>query len=82
MEPPCEHGGVRSVLVTKATGVDLLQWSRRVNTAECAEVVELVTDDVVASMEPPCEHGGVLAEPGDESVIAALQWSRRVNTAE
>ena len=34
MEPPCEHGGVfrRNLEIKLAK---LLQWSRRVNTAEC-----------------------------------------------
>ena len=34
MEPPCEHGGVWAESNPRVAGV-LLQWSRRVNTAEC-----------------------------------------------
>ena len=36
MEPPCEHGGVLPDLVICDESDMLLQWSRRVNTAECA----------------------------------------------
>ena len=37
-----------------------LQWSRRVNTAECGEDVSPEEiNEICASMEPPCEHGGV-----------------------
>ena len=36
MEPPCEHGGVLHSKVTYAARLrQELQWSRRVNTAEC-----------------------------------------------
>ena len=34
MEPPCEHGGVERD-VERRRGIRGLQWSRRVNTAEC-----------------------------------------------
>ena len=37
-----------------------LQWSRRVNTAECEAPRLEQNAEVFASMEPPCEHGGVL----------------------
>ena len=60
MEPPCEHGGVLT-----AGPVSLpahrLQWSRRVNTAECPQRAPPADDAHRASMEPPCEHGGVRA---------------------
>ena len=39
MEPPCEHGGV-SVFTMKLFATSPLQWSRRVNTAECDLRVE------------------------------------------
>ena len=41
----------------------VLQWSRRVNTAEWlgSEHAELGSN--AASMEPPCEHGGVPPNP-------------------
>ena len=61
MEPPCEHGGV---LVRDAIGwrlVQALQWSRRVNTAECSHGFAFARRQIGASMEPPCEHGGVSA---------------------
>ena len=35
MEPPCEHGGVMQFASTRIFP-DRLQWSRRVNTAECS----------------------------------------------
>ena len=35
MEPPCEHGGVRALYVVALGDELVLQWSRRVNTAEC-----------------------------------------------
>ena len=35
MEPPCEHGGVVEV-AAKHVYQCVLQWSRRVNTAECS----------------------------------------------
>ena len=38
----------------------LLQWSRRVNTAECRVRTLCLDQRQAASMEPPCEHGGVL----------------------
>ena len=34
MEPPCEHGGVNNV-TSGGWALFALQWSRRVNTAEC-----------------------------------------------
>ena len=34
MEPPCEHGGVFAAITDSSPG-SALQWSRRVNTAEC-----------------------------------------------
>ena len=36
MEPPCEHGGVLYTEWLLAEALAGLQWSRRVNTAECA----------------------------------------------
>ena len=35
MEPPCEHGGVVNSGRWRLNWDVLLQWSRRVNTAEC-----------------------------------------------
>ena len=37
MEPPGEHGGVASALGIVAA-FPTLQWSRRVNTAECTKM--------------------------------------------
>ena len=58
-----------------------LQWSRRVNTAECEQAppAHLLSG---ASMEPPCEHGGVRELVKKQVAARMLQWSRRVNTAE
>ena len=66
MEPPCEHGGV---LKASSARYDesTLQWSRRVNTAECGELASR-SRSYPASMEPPCEHGGV---PRDDRVTQA-----------
>ena len=36
-----------------------LQWSRRVNTAECEYGASYARRWLRTSMEPPCEHGGV-----------------------
>ena len=36
MEPPCEHGGVTSLICVARLALVQLQWSRRVNTAECS----------------------------------------------
>ena len=36
MEPPCEHGGVLLLVSYISRVGNELQWSRRVNTAECA----------------------------------------------
>ena len=59
-----------------------LQWSRRVNTAECQRFGLAACHLSVASMEPPCEHGGVTSRNLAGADKASLQWSRRVNTAE
>ena len=59
MEPPCEHGGVRPTGRRAQVVVPLLQWSRRVNTAECVASAGSEPRGAPASMEPPCEHGGV-----------------------
>ena len=40
----------------------LLQWSRRVNTAECLGFRASSNSQLLASMEPPCEHGGVISK--------------------
>ena len=61
MEPPCEHGGVASGCIIRNTR-GLLQWSRRVNTAECRGAAEAPATHEAASMEPPCEHGGVASK--------------------
>ena len=81
MEPPCEHGGVRTS-PPSATRSLLLQWSRRVNTAECSARAEDRFRLIDTSMEPPCEHGGVSLFGYRSPLHVALQWSRRVNTAE
>ena len=81
MEPPCEHGGVGVRLGLKFVSA-LLQWSRRVNTAECCVAPRFVDHRRDASMEPPCEHGGVLPGRSGTAEGRLLQWSRRVNTAE
>ena len=58
MEPPCEHGGVTETARALTIAFEL-QWSRRVNTAECERVADRNELGPDASMEPPCEHGGV-----------------------
>ena len=58
MEPPCEHGGVKGGKARGYARESQLQWSRRVNTAEC-DPAESRRARACASMEPPCEHGGV-----------------------
>ena len=82
MEPPCEHGGVIAVAIALSPSC-LLQWSRRVNTAEWflknasvqAQLDKLQWSRRVNTAE--CETG-----PNWRSTAAMLQWSRRVNTAE
>ena len=59
-----------------------LQWSRRVNTAECVDESTLPPARRRTSMEPPCEHGGVISVESAPWSSRILQWSRRVNTAE
>ena len=59
-----------------------LQWSRRVNTAECVPAGLIGLEDDEASMEPPCELGGVSSSANAFGRSIVLQWSRRVNTAE
>ena len=81
MEPPCEHGGVPAKRSHSATCARL-QWSRRVNTAECSKGSGSGHSGGRASMEPPCEHGGVMKTCTACVCECALQWSRRVNTAE
>ena len=84
MEPPREHGGMEDGQGDENDENDGLQWSRRVNTAECPAALPVdIRGAQAASMEPPREHGGMsrvrtmLAENS-----LSLQWSRRVNTAE
>ena len=82
MEPPCEHGGVTARATATRLAQPSLQWSRRVNTAECVLRVD------VAARELPLQWSRrvntaewltlVFGEPDDN----LLQWSRRVNTAE
>ena len=60
MEPPCEHGGVVARRRGRVRAHHRLQWSRRVNTAECVGLWCPLHGERRASMEPPCEHGGVL----------------------
>ena len=38
MEPPCEHGGVLHLRFIHVRSL-ALQWSRRVNTAECCSAL-------------------------------------------
>ena len=61
MEPPCEHGGVLVRARGDSVATAKLQWSRRVNTAECGMGRNTPDRKRLASMEPPCEHGGVLS---------------------
>ena len=82
MEPPCEHGGVSPVgMQTWATCVEL-QWSRRVNTAECRHL----DADEPESLQLQWSRRVNTAEwvPGalPRRPASQLQWSRRVNTAE
>ena len=72
MEPPCEHGGVLQI-VTELVVPKLLQWSRRVNTAEWRIDLLRVGAIVHTSMEPPCEHGGVIER--DHALLMALTTS-------
>ncbi len=60
MGPPREHGGMQAQLIDAAIP-ELLQWGRRVNTAECIALVRVNPAVPHASMGPPREHGGMLA---------------------
>ena len=81
MGPPCEHGGRLNVPVRPGMA-GLLQWGRRVNTAEG----EATRPD--PKPEKPLQWGRrVNTAEGLETVglkaqITVLQWGRRVNTAE
>ena len=82
MEPPCEHGGVGSAAFGAVYETVTLQWSRRVNTAECNAMAS--GDDALDRLQwsrrvntAECEIDGVQFK-----LNPLLQWSRRVNTAE
>src|SRR4051812_27066895 len=60
-----------------------LQWGRRVNTAECKNLIRSEFMIVDASMGPPREHGGMCVASRKRLGDAhRLQWGRRVNTEE
>ncbi len=83
MGPPLEHGGM-SWTKEVLTAAWLLQWGRRLNTAECAGAAHVANERGEASMGPPLEHGGMSrrAQGHSSLVILGLQWGRRLNTAE
>ena len=82
MEPPCEHGGVSGQSAATIRISMLLQWSRRVNTAECWDGADYAgrhkmlqwSRRVNTAECPPSALGPIIDH--------MLQWSRRVNTAE
>ncbi len=59
MGPPREHGGMLLDALERSGMRRLLQWGRRVNTAEWRLRLRLPNPRAVASMGPPREHGGM-----------------------
>src|SRR5260221_483313 len=82
MGPPCEHGG-KAVKGNADDPVILLQWGRRVNTAESSERSSRARRTLSAL------QWGRRVNTAESYLLISyarprtrLQWGRRVNTAE
>src|SRR5690606_32308024 len=83
MEPPSSLGGMRPDGCASGCRDGLLQWSRRVHSAECDADSDSIRREFRASMEPPSSLGGMGELVVTERIVhSGLQWSRRVHSAE
>ncbi len=83
MEPPSFDGGNHNFTLDPVRIPTLLQWSRRLSTAETERKPAAQEPESLASMEPPSFDGGNTRKRLEGEIVqTGLQWSRRLSTAE
>ncbi len=82
MGPPREHGGMVVQRLDAVVLNDMLQWGRRVNTAECNMCPAHIVPFEALQWGRRVNTAECLERIPDYSEGFLLQWGRRVNTAE